>query len=57
MRWAIPGKEVFEVSNFATNKYEDNGTEIVLDWIIRGFLSFLKLYIQLLKHFSILLFH
>ena len=29
-------KEVFEVSNYATNKYEDNGTEIVLDWIIRG---------------------
>ena len=29
-------KEVFEVSKYATNKYEDNGTEIVLDWIIRG---------------------
>lgn len=29
-------KEVFEVSKYATNKYEDNGTEIALDWIIRG---------------------
>ena len=28
-------KEVFDVSMYATNKYEDDGTEIVLDWIIR----------------------
>ena len=28
-------KEVFDVSKYTTNKYEDDGTEIVLDWIIR----------------------
>lgn len=29
-------KEVFSVSKYATKKYTENGTEEVLDWILRG---------------------
>lgn len=32
-------KEVFDVSKYSTGKYTDNGTEEVLDWILRGFVS------------------